>query len=204
MYEFMPVRGIIVPDLTDIHECYEVSQREESFVFTINVSADKIENLMRYFCSELAEPCFLIIEVPTNEADEQQLRVDKTAPFHCDVHYCDGLSKKTLFDIIDKYGELLINDGIVCFGFSSHTSHDELYIGKYKIASIFSDDEQRYAKLMSKMNIPLEDKIKTVWDTFSREMPGSSKTISVDGKNIYDILGELKEYGLYLAERREQ
>ena len=56
---------------------------------------------------------------------------------------------------------------MVCFGFSSHTSHDELYIGKYKIATIFSDDEQRYARLMNKMDISLEDKIKTVLDTFS-------------------------------------
>jgi len=204
MYEFLTAKGIVVPDLADIHECYEVSQREEKFVFTINVSATNIEKLMKNFCSELDEPCFLIIEVPTNVTYEQQLRADNTVPFHCDVHYCDGLSKKTLLELIDKYGELLINDGMVCFGFSSHTSHDELYIGKYKIATIFSADKQRYSNLMSKMDIPLEDNIKTVWDTFSSETPGSTNAISLDGKSIYDILEELKELGLYFAERREQ
>ena len=204
MSRFSVVRGIDVPNLADIHECYEIKQRNESFVFTINVSADNIESLVTHFCSELVEPCFLIIEVPTNETDERELRLEKTAPFHCDVHYCDGLSKQILLELIKKYGELLVNDGMVCFGFASHISHDELYFGRYKIAKIFSADEQRYKNLMGKIGIPLEENIKTVWDNFSRETPGSTHSISVDGKSIYDVLEELKEYGLYFAERREQ
>ena len=204
MNEFLLVRGIDVPNLTDIHECYEISQRAESFIFTINISADNIESLITNFCSELVEPCFLIIEAPTNETDERELRLEKMAPFHCDVYYCDGLSKQTLFGLIKKYGELLVNDGMVCFGFASHVSNDELYFGRYKIAKIFSANEQRYKNLMGKIGIPLEESIKTVWDNFSQETPGSTNSISVDEKNIYDVLGELKEYGLYFAERREQ
>jgi hypothetical protein len=202
MSEFSVVRGIDVPNLADIHESYEIKQRNESFVFAINVSADNIESLITQFCSELVEPCFLIIEVPTNETDERELRLENTAPFHCNVHYCDGLSKQILLELIKKYGELLVNDGMVCFGLASHISHDELYFGRYKITKIFSADEQRYKNLMGKIGIPLEENIKTVWDNFSRETPGSTRSISVDGKKIYDVLEELKEYGLYFAERR--
>ena len=204
MNEFSVVRGVTVPDLTGIYECYQISRRGESFVFTVNVSADKIESLIMHFTSELTEPCFLIIEVPTNGKDECQLRLEQTDPFHCDVYYCDGLSKQNLFEIIEKYGELFINDGMVSFGLASHVTNDEIYFGKYKIASIFTADEQHYRNLMSRMDIPVTDKIKTVWDNFSRETPGVARSISVDGKNIYDVLEELKEYGLYFAERREQ
>ena len=114
------------------------------------------------------------------------------------------LSKQILLELIKEYGELLINDGMVCFGLASHISHDELYFGKYMIAKIFSADEQRYKNLMDKNDITLEENIKTVWDNFSRETPGTTNSISVDGKNIYDVLEDLKEYGLYFAERREQ
>jgi len=204
MNRFSLVRGVTVPDLTGIHECYEINQRENSFIFTVNISAGNIKRFIKFFCSKLIEPCFLILEVPTNEVNERQLRFEKTAPFHCDVYYCDGLSKQILLALIEKYGELLINDGMVCFGMASHTSHDELYIGRYKVARIFTTDEQHYKSLLNKMNFPLEENIKTVWDNFTRETPGSTSSISVNRKNIYDVIGELKEYGLYLAERREQ
>ena len=77
MNEFLLVRGIDVPNLTDIHECYEINQRDESFIFIINVSADNIESLITHFCSELVEPCFLIIETPTSrhcQAPDDQAR----------------------------------------------------------------------------------------------------------------------------------
>ena len=204
MKEFLLAKGVTVPNLTGIHECYEINQRNESFVFTVNVSADNIEQLLKNFCSELTEQCFFILEVPTNGKDEKLIRLKETDPFHCDVYYCDGLSKQTLLELFEKYGELLINDGMVCFGVASHDTHDELYIGRYKITSIFTADKQRYKNWLDKMGIPFEEDIKTVWNNFSRETPGRTSSISIGGKSIYDIAEELKEYGLYFAERREQ
>jgi len=34
MNEFLLVRGVDVPNLTDIHECYGISQSDESFIFS--------------------------------------------------------------------------------------------------------------------------------------------------------------------------
>lgn len=204
MKEFLLAKGITVPNLVGIHECYEINTRSESFVFTVNVSVDNIERLLKKFCSGLTEPYFFILEVPTNEKDEKSIRLKGTDPFHCDVYYCDGLSKQTLLELIEKHGELLIHDGMVCFGLASHSTHDELYIGRYKIASIFTADKQHYENLLGKMGILVEEKIKTVWDNISRETPGRANSISVTGKTIYDLVEELKVYGLYFAERREQ
>lgn len=204
MKEFLLAKGITVPDITGIHECYEMTQRNEAFVFTVNISVPHIEPLLMNFCFELAEPCFFILEIPTNVQDEEQLRLQETDPYHCDVYYCDGLSKQDLYAIIKKYGELFIQDGMVCFGIASHTTREELFVGKYKIIQIFTGSEARCKKLLHEMRIPLEENIKTVWENFSQENPGTTSTITMNGKNIYDALEELKKQGFYFAERREQ
>ena len=40
------------------------------------------------------------------------------------------------------------------------------------------------------------------WDTFSEESPGVSKKIELDGKDVYSIIEDFKDWGIYLAERR--
>jgi hypothetical protein len=78
MNQFLLAKGIAVPNLTGIHECYEINSRNESFAFTVNVSADNIEQLVKNFCCELTEPCFFIFEMPTNEKDEKLIRLKET------------------------------------------------------------------------------------------------------------------------------
>ena len=204
MGEFSLVQGVKVADLAGIHECYMTNRIDGQFRFTINISAEKLITFVKNFCITLTEPGFLILEIPTDESEEQLLRLKKTDPFHCDVYYCDGLSKQTLLEIIEKHGELLINDGMACFGFSSHVSHDELYIGRYKIATIFTSDVNKYKEFIGEMKIPFEEEIKTVWENFSHDTPGTTSTITVNDKNIYDLTEDLKDYGLYFAERRVQ
>ena len=204
MNSFTLAKGMTVPNLDGIHECYKVEERNGAFVFTANVSNQNIEKLIRSFCESLEEPCFFILEIPTNEGDESELRKENTSPFHCDVFYWDGLSVCGLLEIVRKHGDLLINDGLTCFGFASHASHDELYFGKYNIATIFSSDEERHRGLFARLNIPQEEEIKTVWDSFSQTAPGRAERISINGKDIYNVLDSLKTEGLYFAERREQ
>lgn len=54
------------------------------------------------------------------------------------------------------------------------------------------------------MNIDKVKKVKTVWDNFTKENPGTSVSISIDNKDIYNIFEELKSKGLYFAQRRER
>ena len=119
MSDFLLGSGVKVPNLNGIHECYQVRQNGELFCLTANISADRLERLMECFCAELSEPCFFILEIPTNEADERLLRQKDTDRLHCDVYYCDGLSRPALLALLEKHGELLINDGMV---WASHIS----------------------------------------------------------------------------------
>ena len=204
MKEWQLARGIQVPHLEGIHECYEMNTQNTFTAFTVNISAENIETVLRAFIDQLEEPCFFLLEVPTNAAAEKELRQKDTDPFHCDVYYQDGCSRQQLHQFLDNWGALLIHDGISCFGFASHTSRDEIYLGKYKVTTIFTPDSSRYQTFLAGLGIPQEEKIKTVWQNFTRQAPGQADRIEVDGQTVYEMVEELKQSGLYLAERRNQ
>ena len=205
MSEFRLVSGVKVPDLGGVHEAFDIRRGEKLSVFYINISAENIERVLRCFINQLEEPCFFVYEVPVNKATEETLQEAGTASRHGDVYYWDGLSRQNLQELIDEYGELWINDGLVKFGFATHhDSRDELYITKYKIGILYTMDEQRYIDLLREMGIPQEEQIKTVWNNFTQDKPGEASVITVSGKSIYDVLEELIPQGLYFAERREQ
>jgi len=56
---------------------------------------------------------------------------------------------------------------------------------------------KRYLK-----NIKQTENLVIAWDTFSEESPGVSKKIELDGKDVYSIIEDFKDWGIYLAERR--
>ena len=203
MNQFKLADGVSVSNMDGIHECYEILDKESFFSFAINISIDKLEKILREFCAQLTEPCFFILEIPTNEKDEQELRRNETDPFHTDVYYLDGVTTKDLDFIIDTYGDLLIHDGMVRFGFASHTSQDEIFVSKYKITYIFTQDKELYQSMLYKFDIAFEESIKTVRSNFTYDEPGQCRSISRGGKDIYMIADELKEKGLYFAQRRE-
>ena len=202
--QFKLAEGVSVSNMDGIHECYEILDKESFFSFAINISIEKLEKLLREFCTQLTEPCFFILEIPTNEKNEQELRKNETDPFHADVYYLDGVTTEDLNFIIDTYGDLLINDGMVRFGFASHISNDEIFVGKYKVTYIFTQNRALYQSMLHKFDIPFEKSIKTVQSNFTYEQPGQCRCIKRDGKDIYTLADELKEKGLYFAQRIEE
>ena len=204
MNNFQLPKGATVKNLDGIHECFYVRELKNNYKFIANVSFENTDEMIRDFCRELEEPCFFILEVPTNEKDEIALREAGEPGRHGDLYYLDGISRARMFEIFDKYGELLLNDGMVRFGFASHASRDEIYIDKYNIVIIYAIDRARYEKFFLERGIPQEEKIKTVYQNFTKDVPGESRRIDIDGKSIYDIVDDLKPEGLHFAERVEQ
>ncbi|MDR0813306.1 MAG: hypothetical protein LBO63_04820 [Oscillospiraceae bacterium] len=208
MSDFQLVSGVHVPNLDGIHECYELQPRASAkwsgCVFNANISAEHLQPILRAFCEQLDEPCFFILETATRKDEEAALQNEPAAPLHRDVFYRNGYTRKDLRLLLETYGELLINDGMSRLGFASHVTHDEIYVGKYKIMTIFTADEQRYKRFFADFHIPQEDDIKTVWSNFTQETPGESRLITIDGKTVYDVQEGLAQDGLYFAERREE
>ena len=201
---FKLVKGVRVSNLNGIQEGYCVAEQQNYFAITINVSAENIDSVFRSLSEKVRTPGFLLLEHRTHRDIERELRKNDTVPLHKDVFYLDGLQYDAFLTLYEKHKGLLVNNGMVQFGFGSHDGYDEVFVGKYKIFTVYTDDIGKYTDSLEQLGICRDDNLKTVWENFTAETPGRCETISIDNKNIYDIVEELKEFGLYFAERREE
>ncbi len=201
---FQVARGIDVPSLSGIHEAYatEVATNGQT-TFTVNVSADRLEAVFDVLSSEISDPGFLLLEVSTHLSIEKTLRQSSSDPFHKDVYYLDGISHQQLLDIFKRYGELLIHDGGINFGYGGRVGVDEVFVGPYKVLYIYTGTAEKYEHALGKLGFQKEQNLKTVWDNFTSESPGRRNTVTVENKTIWNVIEELKDSGLYFAERRE-
>ena len=192
-------KGCAVPHLERINEEYEINDN----CIVANIGADKIEKLLLDFIKIHNEPLFFILETPAMQNNETEIKSGVVEKFHKDVYYIDGCTQEETFAILNRVGKLLINDGLSSFGFGCHISHDEIMIGKYNVVTIYSQDVEKYNTLLEKYKINHVDKIVTAWDTFTPNNPGKSERVETDGKDIFDIPKMFEDWGIYLAEQRE-
>ena len=73
-----------------------------------------------------------------------------------------------------------------------------MFIQKYKLVDIYCKDDTKYLPLLEKYGIEETTKLITVWDTFSCEQPGHCEIVTFNNQNIYDVVEELKEAGMYV------
>jgi hypothetical protein len=200
---FRVVQGVEVSDLTGIEEAYSVKLVSEGYhVFTINVSAEKIPQAFRRLASEVTEPAFFLLELPTHRDIEEQLRKKPRDPLHRDVYYLDGLTWRGAEEVFVNYEFLLTHDGETNFGYGSHSGHDEVFVGAYKVFYVYADDAAKYRLALRELGYEEVPQVKTVWDTFTQQSPGRRNALTKSTPTIWQMADELKQQGLYLAERR--
>ena len=192
--------GCYVPFAERLREEYKINGDQ----MTANIGTDKIESLMQHFIAVHDEPLFFILELPTQAENEQEIRPGVAEKLHVDVYYLDGCSQAAALTLLKQTGSLLIEDGLSTFGFGGLESGDEILFSKYNIVTIFSQNLQSYAEFFAAHQMRENPNLLTAWDLFDPQHPGVSKTVTVEGKDIYSIPEQLKDWGLYLAQRREE
>lgn len=192
-------KGCTVPFPEKIHEEYEINDN----CIIANIDADKIEDLLLDFIKLHNEPLFFILEIPSKLEDENIVKPCWVEGLHKDVYYIDGCTQEQALVIVEKIGDLLINDGLSSFGFGCHFSHDEIMVGKYNIITIYSKNTNSYNVLLEKNELKRVNNLVTAWDTFTHDTPGEAKRIETNGKNVFDIPEMFADWGIYLAEQRE-
>lgn len=200
---FQTVEGNYVPNAQELQEEFVKTCNGNYWRFEINVSAEHIDTLFVELCSKVQQPSFLIFEHGTNEKYEKELRASEQDPFHKDVFYLDGVGYEKFQTIYSKYKDLLIHDGEICFGYGALNQTDEIYVGAYKVFSIFTESPEKYELILNRNGFVEKENMITVWDKFTSETPGRRNTVNKYGIDIYDMIEDLKKEGLYLAERRE-
>lgn len=194
------IKGCKVPFADKLEQQYQI--QEQGMI--ANVGADKIQEVFEHFITLQNEPIFFILELPTNQKDEQRLRKNKDLSTHKDVYYIDGLNAQQALAILKKYGELLIHDGICQFGFGVHDYSAEIMKNNYNIVTIWTQVLEQYQNFFEEHGIEKTDKLVTAWDTFNYENPGQCYIVEVDRKSVYDLPKELKDWGIYLAEQKPE
>ncbi|NLZ46103.1 MAG: hypothetical protein GX896_05370 [Clostridiales bacterium] len=182
MNTFNLIQGIIVSDIKDCHSCYEKQDNEN---LLCSLSAELLEPLAVSVVKHLKPAVFFFIEVPSSENDTQK-----------NIYYLDNCTTDVALAIIKRYGGILFNDGLIEFGFGSHVDNSEIYFRNNQIVQIYSPD---ISILENLLDVPLEKNIKTLWDIFSDENYGEAIPVELNGENVYDILDNLTEVGLYEA-----
>lgn len=194
------IKGCKVPDTGQLMEQYELTENR----FIANVSAEKIMGVFAHFISIQTVRLFFILELPANYSDEARLRKSGSDPMHKDIYYIDGLSREEALALLMRYGELLINDGISQFGFGVEDNSAELMKQSYNVISLWTNKSEAYQDFFEAHEVPRTEKLVTAWDTFSPNSPGECVRIEIGRKDVFSIPKELSEWGIYLAEQREE
>ena len=195
---FELIQGVSVTDLSGIVSAYCVGDGFIDAVLSAGLIRSALEELLRL----LDEPHFFYLELPCSEQKEKELRRSKQDPGHVDVYYLDNCTREVSLAILDRYGELLINDGLVRFGFGSHKTNDEIDVLRYQQLVVYGGE--KYAAAFEKPGVPRTDKLKTMWDNFTPDTPGACSSVEIEGEKIYDLPELLSEAGMYYAETREE
>lgn len=194
------IRGCKVPFIDKLEQQYQV--QEQGII--ANVGAGKIQEVFEHFIILQNEPIFFILELPTNQKDEQRLRKNENSSAYKDIYYIDGLNAQQALQIFRKYKELLIHDGMCQFGFGVHDYSAEIMKNSYNIVTIWTQTPDQYKGVFEEHGIEKTDKLITAWNTFNYDNPGQCRMIEVDGMCVYDLPKEFKQWGIYLAERRPE
>ncbi len=192
--------GCFVPDPDRLEEGYTVSNGH----IIANVGTDHIESMMQHFIMMHQEPLFFILELPASQEEETETSPNTVKNLHKNVYYIDGCSQQTALAIMVKSGKLLINDGMSSFGYGGHDSGEEIMFGRYNILTILCQDPAKYDVLFTENGIARNDALITAWDTFGPNHPGRTEAVTVDGQDVFALPQQYKEWGMYLAEQREE
>ncbi len=192
-------KGCKVPFPEKIFEQYE--KVEQGYI--ANINAGKIMDTLKEFVARQNELVFFFLEVPAKLDDEKEIEPGVLDGTHKDVYYMDDMDEEEVNALLDAIGELLVNDGLSSFGFGSPKNKDEIIVGKYNVVKIYSYENRSYDDLFEKLEVPQTTNLITAWDTFTVDSPGISDIFELNGKDVYSIIDDFKEIGLYFAEQRE-
>ena len=190
--------------ITSSEELFEGFEFSDNNTITANVGSDKIIDVVQHFICMQEEPLFFILELPVSCDREDPDENGILKSMHKDIFFIDDCSKEECLGLTIRYGELLVSDGMSKFGFASHKSQDEIMVEAYNIINIYSENINIYGDFFKPHEIEKVENMKTAYDTFSAETPGSKERVDVDGISVYDLPDLLKDWGIYLAETSEE
>ena len=98
-----------------------------------------------------------------------------------------------------NYEYLLCSKAFIRNEYYIVSAHEDNYLHLTGLHTSLSADD-----FFEKHDISEVENLITAWEYFTHETAGECFRYEYRGKDIYDIVDYLKDYGLYFAERRER
>ncbi len=205
---FKLASGVNVPDLSGIAQGYCVRLNDMLTSITVNISREHLETVFLTLARLVLTPAFMVIEHPVSSRGKKLIKkIDKKKlaadPYPKAIYYRDDLDFDSFPEIWQTIRRHCLDDGATTFGFASHKGYDKVYVSRYKIARIDTAQPYKYLIALDELGFKKTDNLITVQDILSDKNPGSTISVEIDGKSIFEQVETLKNMGFYLAEHRD-
>lgn len=190
-------KGYKIYEPEKLSEAYEVSNEVSIMA---NVGVEKVVDVFQHFIAMYDEPLFFILELPVTCDREALIAPGVVEETHKDVYYIDGCTQEECLVLLEKYGELLVNDGMNRFGFGCHESGDEIMLDKYNVVTIYSRILSKYNDFFEAHEINRVSQLVTAWDTFSDDTPGQAERYDYNGNWQNEIKSVVQPNGKHFSE----
>ncbi len=185
--------GNSLPDLTGLENAYAV----DGSAVTAVLSAQQHLPLLRAFTQAMSEPEFFFIELPCTDDEEKEL---DGGDCHYKLYYLDNCTKPVIKAVLDRFGDLLCEDGLCRFGFGENEKSTEIYIREYGVISIWCEEDELLKKaeeILKGLGAAKKQSIVTPWDIISPDNPGTQTAVTYEDMRTEDIPDMLKDAGMY-------
>lgn len=184
MSSFNLIAGVSIADTSMLKKEYKVTKGR----IYLSLSAEDYPKFWRECVKCLGDGVFFFIEIPDGNNDTR-------------LYYLDNCTQSVGQAILKRYGSILYADGIIRYGFGSHTKDDEIYMSDYQTVSIYSDELIEYEKILEKIGYTKSKSATLAWDILSESNPGEGTCIEADEESYIDLINNLIDIGMYPAEK---
>lgn len=165
------------------------------------ISAEKIKTIVSKAVKTIKRPYFFL-EIPCTEAQEAELSKKGDIGLHMQLYNLE-VTTEVAEAIIERYGDLLINDGVTNFGFCSLETETEIYVMPFQNIMFYNENNiQVFENILREESISENsiDNHITIDGLLSENNPADRILVELDGETVFDVIENLKEVGLTLCD----
>lgn len=177
---FHLIPGVFIPDISGLDKTYRM--RQDKIIFSL--SAEDYNAFWIGTVRLMKDPVFFFVEIPSDN-DEYK------------TYYLDNCTKPVARAILKRYGGILFCDGVIRWGFGSHSTDDEVYMREYQTAEIYSKSPEEYKGLLGRIGYHEDKKSPLAWDILSVDNPGECVNVEVEDETYIEMVNNLTEAGLH-------
>lgn len=196
--KFKIIEGLNISSTDGVKSSYVRINDSE---ITSVISAEKIKTIVSKAVKTIKRPYFFL-EVPCTEAQEAEFYKKGDSGLHMQLYNLE-VTTDVAEAIIERYGDLLINDGVTNFGFCSLETETEIYVMPFQNIMFYNENNiQVFENILREESISENsiDNHITIDGLLSENNPADRILVELDGETVFDVIENLKEVGLTLCD----